>query len=113
VSSSKPRASVLRRAYPLALSWLFRYFPPAVAKLYIVSFRTHDERRPYKFIVLADSMKSAINVAWEHGGADFHLRFDRSTGQAQEMKEGALRVLRLVKAREADARGVVVGLQAN
>jgi hypothetical protein len=38
-------------------------------------------------------MKSAINVAWEHGGADFQLRFDKSTAQAQEMKEGALRVL--------------------
>ena len=78
---------------PLALPWLFRYFPAAVAKVYIVSFRTHDDRRPSKFIVLADSMKSAINVAWEHAGADFHLRFDKSTAQAQEMKEGALRVL--------------------
>ena len=59
----------------------------------IVSFRTHDDRRPSKFIVLADSMKSAINMAWEHGGADFQSRFDKSTAQAQEMKEGALRVL--------------------
>jgi hypothetical protein len=65
----------------------------AVAKVYIVSFRTHDDRRPSKFIVLADSMKSAITKAWEHGGADFQSRFDKSTGQAQEMKEGALRVL--------------------
>jgi len=31
-------------------------------------------------------MKSAINMAWEHGGADFQSRFDKST--AQEMKEG-------------------------
>jgi len=38
-------------------------------------------------------MKSAINVAWEHGGADFRLRFDKSTAQAEQMKEGALRVL--------------------
>ena len=53
----------------------------------------HDDRRPSKFIVLADNMKSAINRAWEHGGADFQSRFDKSTGQAQEMKEGALRVL--------------------
>jgi hypothetical protein len=29
----------------------------------------------------------------EHGGADFQSRFDKSTGQAQEMKEGALRIL--------------------
>ena len=77
----------------LALSRFFRYFPPAVAKVYIVSFRTHDHRRPSKFIVLADNMKSAIKVAWEHGGADFQSRFDKSTGQAQEMKEGTLRVL--------------------
>jgi len=58
-----------------------------------LSFRTHDDRRPSKFIVLADSMKSAINKAWEHGGADFQSWFDKSTAQAQEMKEGALRVL--------------------
>jgi hypothetical protein len=63
-----------------------------VAKVYIVTFRTHDDHRPSKFIVLAGNMKSAINVAWEHGGADFHLRFDKSTAQAQEMKVGALRV---------------------
>ena len=64
-----------------------------MAKVYIVSFRTNDDRRPSKFIVLAENMKSAINRAWEHAGADFHLRFDKSTAQAQEMKEGALRVL--------------------
>jgi hypothetical protein len=62
-------------------------------EVYIVSFRTHDDRRPSKFIVLADSMKSAIKMAWEHGGTDFQSRFDKSTGQAQEIKEGALRVL--------------------
>jgi hypothetical protein len=49
--------------------------------------------RPSKFIVLADNMKSAINMAWEHGGPDFQSRFDKSTGQAEQMKEGALRVL--------------------
>jgi hypothetical protein len=53
VSGSKPRASVLT---PLALPWFSRYFPPAVAKVYIVSFRSHDDRRPSKFIVLADNM---------------------------------------------------------
>jgi hypothetical protein len=47
---------------------------------------------PSKFIVLAD-MKSAIDMAWEHGGTDFQSRFDKSTAQAQEMKAGALRVL--------------------
>jgi hypothetical protein len=64
-----------------------------VAKVYIVSFRSHNDDRPSKFIVLADNMKSAINMAWEHGGADFRLRFEKSTAQAQEMKEGVLRVL--------------------
>jgi hypothetical protein len=69
------------------------YLPPAVAKIYIVSFRTHDDRRPSKFIVLANDMRAAINEAWEHGGADFQSRFDKSTAQAIEMKKGALRVL--------------------
>lgn len=53
-----------------------------------MSFRSNDERRPSKFIVLADNMKSAIKTAWEHGGADFQSRFDKSTGQAEQMKEG-------------------------
>lgn len=78
---------------PHALAPISRYFPPAVAKVYIVTFRTHDERRPSKFIVLADSMKSAISMAWEHGGPDFQSRFDKSTAQAEQMKEGVLRVL--------------------
>ena len=60
---------------------VFRYFPPAVAKVYIVSFCSNDDRRPSKFIVLADNMKSAINMAWEHGGTDFRLRFDKSTAE--------------------------------
>jgi hypothetical protein len=38
-------------------------------------------------------MKAAIDMAWEHGGADFPLRFDKSSAQAEQMKEGALRVL--------------------
>ena len=54
-----------------------------MAKVYIVSFRTYDNRRPSKFIALADNMKSAINMAWEHGGAGFQSRFDKSTAQAQ------------------------------
>jgi len=37
---------------------------------------------------LADNMKPAINMALEHGGADFQSRFDKTTGQAQEMKAG-------------------------
>jgi hypothetical protein len=72
---------------------VFAIFAPAVAKVYIVSFRTLDGRLPSKFIVFADDMREAINMAWEHDGADFQSRFDKSTGQAEQMKEGALRVL--------------------
>ena len=54
-----------------------------MAKVYIVSFRTNDDRRSSKFIVLADNMKSAIKMAWEYGGADFQSRFDKSTGKAK------------------------------
>ena len=64
-----------------------------MAKVYIVSFRTHDDRRPSKFIVLADNMKAAIEMAWDHGEPDFQSRSDKSSAQAQEMKEGALRIL--------------------
>jgi hypothetical protein len=39
------------------------------------------------------NMRAAINEAWEHGGADFQSSFDKSTAQAEQMKEGALRVL--------------------
>jgi hypothetical protein len=53
----------------------------------------HNDDRPSKFIVLADNMKSAIKMAWDHGGADFQSRFDKSTAQAEQMKEGALPVL--------------------
>jgi hypothetical protein len=77
----------------LLSSGFLAIFQPAVAKVYIVSFRTHDDRRPSKFIVLADNMRSAITMAWDHGGSDFQSRFDKSTAQVQEMKEGPLRVL--------------------
>jgi hypothetical protein len=79
--------------HPLALASGFRYLTPAVARVYIVSFRIHDDRRPSKFIVVANDRKEAIKIAFEHGGPEFQARFDKSTGQAQEMKEGALRVL--------------------
>jgi hypothetical protein len=72
--------------------WTEAAMKAAVDKVYIVSFRSHDDRRPSKFIVLADNRKEAIKIDWEHGGADFQSRFDKSTGQAQEMKAGALRV---------------------
>jgi hypothetical protein len=74
-----------RGAYHL-LSSVSRYCPPAVAKVYIVSFRSLDDRRP-KFIVLANNMRATIKMAWERGGADFQSRFDKSTVQAEQMKE--------------------------
>jgi hypothetical protein len=44
-----------------------------------------------KFIVLADNMRGAINMAWEHGGADFQSRFDKSTAQGGDEKRGVVR----------------------
>jgi hypothetical protein len=64
-----------------------------MAKIYIVSFRSNDDRCPSKFIVMADYMRVTIDMAWQHAGPEFQSRFDKSTAQAQEMKEGALRVL--------------------
>jgi len=62
-----------------------------VAKVYIVSFRTHNDRRPSKFIVLANDTGHQRGLGtWR---ADFQARFDKATGQAQEMKAGVLRIL--------------------
>jgi len=60
----------------------------AALKTYIVTFRRHKDRRPSKFIVVVDSMRQAIDMAWEHGGADFQAMFDKATAQATEMKAG-------------------------
>jgi len=42
---------------------------------------------------VTDSMRKAIDMAWESGGADFQSRFDKATAQAEEIKKGVLRVL--------------------
>jgi len=55
-----------------------------VAKTYVVTFRSRNDDRPSKFIVLADNMKSAINVAGSMVGPDFQSRFDKSTAQAEK-----------------------------
>jgi len=60
-----------------------------VAKTYVVTFRSHNDHRPSKFIVVAPDRKAAINMAWEHGGADFQSRFDKSTAQAGNERRGA------------------------
>ena len=44
------------------------------------------QRKPGAQNVLVENMRTAINMAWEHGGADFQSRFDKSTGQVQDMK---------------------------
>ena len=62
-------------------------------KTYIATFRRHKDRRPSKLIVMTDSMREAIDMAWESGGADFQSRFDKATAQTEEMKKGVLRVL--------------------
>jgi hypothetical protein len=58
----------------------FPLFSARCGKVYIVSFRSNDDRRPSKFIVLADNMLAAINEAWEHGGADFHCSWGEQLG---------------------------------
>jgi hypothetical protein len=79
---------------PLCSRLFATMFHAVVAvKTYIVTFRRQKDRRPSKFIVVADSMREAIDMAWEHGGADFQAMFDKATGQAEEMKRGILRVL--------------------
>jgi hypothetical protein len=78
---------------PLLSPDFFAIFRPLWLRHTLSHFAAITTIGPSKFIVLADNMKSAINVAWEHGGGDFRLRFDKSTAQAQEMKEGVLRVL--------------------
>jgi len=65
-----PKANESSRP-PLLSAYFFAISQPAVAKVYVVSFRSHDDRQPSKFIVPADNMKSTIKLAWEHGGADF------------------------------------------
>jgi hypothetical protein len=52
-----------------------------------------DKITGIRIIVLVDNMRSAINMASEHGEADFQSRFGKSTAQAEQMKEGARRVL--------------------
>jgi hypothetical protein len=69
------------------------------ARVYIVTFRTHDDRRPSKFIVLADGMKSAIKIARDHGGGlSIALRQvdGASTGDERSGATGLVRLLTLI-----------------
>jgi hypothetical protein len=78
-----------------------------------VSFRTHDDRRPSKFIVLTDNMKSAINKAWEHGrrGLPITLRQIHRTSRGYE-RGGAARSVNfnLLKVTWAQQRHLRVGI---
>src|SRR5215510_9256213 len=83
-------APSLRRDYAFRyLASVSRYLTPAMAKVYIVSFRANDDRRQSKFIVLVDNRKEAIEMAWEHGGPDFQSRFDKSTGARSGNERGS------------------------
>ena len=72
-----------------------------------MSFRTHDNSGPSKSIVLADSMRSAINMAWEHGGADFN-HASVMTSQAVAILEAA--VLETLPIDSKDVEGYRVDL---
>jgi hypothetical protein len=50
---------------PLLSPGFLAIFCPPWLRSNIESFRTHDDRRASKFIVLADNMKSAIKMALE------------------------------------------------
>jgi hypothetical protein len=87
-------SAVKEKGSPLVLFFVSNYFVRAMTKAYIVTFRGRlKDHPPSKFVVLADDMKEAIDVAWEHGGPDFHAYFEKTSAQAQEMEKGALRVL--------------------
>jgi hypothetical protein len=75
------------RNLPLALPWLFRYCPPAVAKVYSVSFRTHDNRRPSKFISYTNAIpchKIAHVVRGEHRKHDDANAEERADDRAEK-----------------------------
>ena len=62
-------------------------------------FANLPEKKRTQWALTKEEMKNCVwlkpelvKMAWEHG-ADFQVRFNKSTAQAQEMKEGALRVL--------------------
>ena len=77
----------------LALPPVFSLFPARCGYGLHRKFRTYDDRRPSKFIALADNMRAAINKAWEHGGADFQSRFDQFTAQETAIRRKNLNYL--------------------
>jgi len=61
----------------------------ASAKVSYANAQTQSSRN----LTIQFSLAAVINMAWEHGEPDFQSRFDKSTAQAEQMKNGALRVL--------------------
>jgi hypothetical protein len=59
----------------------FAIFAPAVAKVYIVSFRTHDDRRPSKFIVLADAIVRALSRMCSELDVNLNLKAQLEVGE--------------------------------
>jgi hypothetical protein len=52
----------MRLVLPSCSDLVFSLFTPPVAKVYIMSFRTHDDCRPSKLLVLANNRKQAIKT---------------------------------------------------
>jgi hypothetical protein len=81
---------------PLRSPLLFSLFsPPVVANVYIVSFRSIDDRRPSKFIVLADEIRHQGGLGTWRAGLSITLRQihrtstgDESGGAAGSVKHG-------------------------
>jgi hypothetical protein len=54
-----------------------------VANLELRPFNMSDELAKW----FGFELGAAIELEWQHGGVDFQSRFDKTTAQAQEMKE--------------------------
>jgi hypothetical protein len=62
-------------------------------KAFIVSFDRPANPRSALFVVIADNRDDAIDIAWNSGSARFQATHERRSGQAKELKRGALRIL--------------------
>jgi ABC-type uncharacterized transport system substrate-binding protein len=59
----------------------------------LFEYRYTEGNRDRAKAIVAELVALKVDILFStQAGADFHLRFDKSTAQAQEMKEGALRV---------------------
>jgi hypothetical protein len=77
---------------PFALTNFLATFRPLLVKVYIVTFRGHDARRPFR-----SSSGRQYEIRYQDGlGAWWPdlIPLHKSTAQAQKMKEGAARSMR-------------------